>query len=260
MPRTSPEPDTTASPAEVVCTQPSRAVRGLATLADHLSTDLLGGPKHLKVAWVINLQKGGTGVFVLLLMAAYGNSTTEAWIYLALHGSYGICWLLKDRVFPDRGWHRRVTYGGALAAFLLVLGPYWLLPYLLISDVLGQARTPADAPLLAAAVALHTIGLAIMIAADAQKYFTLKYRPGLIDEGMFARVRHPNYLGEMMLYGSYALLVGHWAAWAIILWVWGSVFYVNMRMKEASLSRHPGWPAYMRRTGMLLPRLLRRGH
>jgi steroid 5-alpha reductase family enzyme len=46
-----------------------------------------------------------------------------------------------------------------------------------------------------------------MIAADAQKYFTLRLQPGLITHGMFRYIRHPNYLGEMMIYGSFALMV-----------------------------------------------------
>jgi steroid 5-alpha reductase family enzyme len=37
-----------------------------------------------------------------------------------------------------------------------------------------------------------------MIAADAQKYFTLRVQRGLITSGMFRYIRHPNYLGEMM--------------------------------------------------------------
>jgi protein-S-isoprenylcysteine O-methyltransferase Ste14 len=263
-PSTTPAPTSASTPDRLMDSasqpqQPAPAlVRRMAALNAYLSGDFLGGPRPLKLAWVVNFQKGGTAVFVLLLMWAYGNFGTAAWVYLALHGTYGLCWLLKDRVFPDPSWERRVTIGGALMAFLLVLGPYWVLPFLLISDVLGPARAEPGAPLLALAIATHTLGVAVMMVADAQKHFTLKYRRGLIDEGMFARVRHPNYLGEMMIYGSYALLVCHWVAWAILLWVWSAVFYVNMRMKEASLSRHPGWAAYRARTGMLLPRLATR--
>jgi len=47
-----------------------------------------------------------------------------------------------------------------------------------------------------------------MIAAEAQKYFTLRLESGLITDGVFRYVRHPNYLGEMMIYGSFALMSG----------------------------------------------------
>jgi protein-S-isoprenylcysteine O-methyltransferase Ste14 len=225
-----------------------------ASLNRAMSEDLFGGPRVLKMSWVINAQKGGTAPFVLALMAYFGNWSTDAWIYLALHGSYGILWITKDVVFPDPNWQKRVTVGGALTSFLMVLGPYWSFSFLLISGVLG-ARPPASPMILGLAVAAHTLGVALMFGADAQKYFTLKHARGLITTGFFSRVRHPNYLGEMMLYGAYAVLVRHWLPWAVLGWVWLQVFLPNMKMKEASMSRHPGWDAYVARTGLLLPKL-----
>ena len=72
---------------------------------------------------------------------------------------------------------------------------------------------------------------------------------------MFKYVRHPNYLGEMMIYGSYALLVQHWIPWVILAYWWIFVFLLNMLKIEASLSRYPEWKAYKTRSGMLLPKL-----
>lgn len=228
-------------------------VRKMAEFTNYLSTDLLGGPKVWKLSWVINFQKGGTLLWVAFLMYWYDNYSTPAWIYLALHGSYGLCWLLKDAVLPDPNWERRVTIAGGLVAFGLVLGPYWSFAFILISGMF--ALPPVSNALLAAAVITHTLGVVIMMTADAQKYYTLKYKRGLITTGMFKHVRHPNYLGEMMIYGSYALIVQHWIPWAILGWVWIGVFLVNMLMKEASMSRYPEWADYKARTGMLLPSL-----
>lgn len=235
-------------------TQAHPWARAIGRLNRHLSEDLFGGPRVLKLSWVINFQKFGTAFFVGALMAWFERSSTVAWVYLALHGTYGFCWLLKDVAFPDASWQKRVTFGAAFSAFALVLGPYWVAPVLLISGVLGDRPPPSNA-FLAAVISLHTLGVAIMLASDAQKHFTLKHKPGLIEDGMFRYVRHPNYLGEMMIYASYALLVGHWIPWAILAWVWTMLFTVNMLNKEASMSRHPGWAAYKARTGMLLPRL-----
>ena len=92
-------------------------------LTDYLSTDFLGGPKWLKLSWVINFQKAGTLPFVALLMWGYNNTSVEAWIYLALHGSYGFCWLLKDVTFGDPAWQRRVTLGGGIMSFLIGFCP-----------------------------------------------------------------------------------------------------------------------------------------
>lgn len=221
--------------------------------ASRLSTGLPGGPRPLRLATLINLQKGATGPFVLGLMWAYDVWTAAAWAYLAIHGAYGACWLIKDRAFPDRRWEARITLGGAALTFAGVLGLYWVLPWLLLSGAAGPPERPGW--LLAVAVAAHTVGLALMLGADAQKYFTLRLRPGLVTDGFYARTRNPNYLGEMILYGSYALVVRHWAAWAILAWVWLGLFLPSMLVKDASLSRHPGWHAWKARTGLLLPRL-----
>jgi protein-S-isoprenylcysteine O-methyltransferase Ste14 len=233
---------------------PPGLFRLLRRLNDYLSRDFGGGPKILKASWVINLQKVGTLPFVLLLMVLYDNYSTAAWVYLGLHGSYGLCWLLKHLTFPDPNWEKRVTFGGAVNMWLLALGLYWVAPFLLISDVLGAARPEPSNGLLGGAIVLYAVGVVIMMAADAQKYFTLKVRRGLITDGLFSTIRHPNYLGEMMLYASFALVAGHWIPWVILGWVWGVLFSTNMVLKEASMSRYPEWNAYKARTGMLLPK------
>ena len=92
------------------------------------------------------------------------------------------------------------------------------------------------------------------MVADAHKYFVLRARRGLVTDGLFGVVRHPNYLGEMMLYASFALLAQHWLPWLVLAWVWGGVSVPNMLRKEASMARYPEWAAYRERTGLLLPR------
>ena len=64
----------------------------------------LGGPQVLKLAWVINFQKTGTFFYILLLMNYYQNFSVAACVYLALHGMYGFCWILKH-------FHSRIETG-----------------------------------------------------------------------------------------------------------------------------------------------------
>ena len=90
-----------------------------------------------------------------------------------------------------------------------------------------------------------------MIAADAQKYFTLRIKRGLITDSMYRFIR-PNYLGEVMIYGSFALMVWHWLPFLVLAWVWGGLFAVNIRLKEASMSRYPDWEQYKQHTWLLL--------
>ena len=67
-------------------------------------------------------------------------------------------------------------------------------------------------------------------------------------------MRHPNYLGELLIYASLALMVRHWIPWAIRGFFWTFVFLTIIAVQEVSLSRYPGWPDYARRSGLLLPR------
>jgi len=219
-----------------------------------LTTDFGGGPRPWRFNQVIDFQKAGTPVLLLALMLYYEAFSTREWLYFALHGGYGLVWLIKDLAFPDPAWQRRVTLGGAAMSFVGVLGWYWVFGWLLIS---GVADTPYPLPQAfwyAICTLLCLLGCVIMIAADAQKFFTLRERPGLITDGMFRHVRHPNYLGEMMIYGSFALMVWHWLPFVVLAWVWGGVFAVNMMVKEQRMSRHPGWREYRARSGWLLPR------
>src|SRR5690349_8155877 len=60
------------------------------------------GTKFIKMAWVINFQKCLTLAYVSLLMGVTKNYSIEAYTYLALHGSYGLCWFMKHLVMPDQ--------------------------------------------------------------------------------------------------------------------------------------------------------------
>jgi protein-S-isoprenylcysteine O-methyltransferase Ste14 len=225
-------------------------------LTDYLVCDLGGGPRPWKLAWIIDFQKCGTFVFLGLLMWYYGNGSAAAWVYLALHGSYGLAWLIKDLAFPDPGWQRKVTVGGGLMAFAGVLGWYWVFGWLLISGTARPDYPMPDSAWFALCISVCLLGTVIMVAADAQKFFTLRARSGLITDGMFRFIRHPNYLGEMMIYGSFALMVWHWLPVVVLAWVWGGLFAVNMVMKEASMSRYPEWADYRKRSWWLVPGVL----
>lgn len=97
----------------------------------------------------------------------------------------------------------------------------------------------------------------LMMSSDAQKYYTLEFHPGLINEGLFTKTSNPNYLGEMMIYASYALMAKHWIAWLILLWVWVGYFAFNLAVKAQSLSKKPGWSNYKKQSGVLLPKIIK---
>jgi protein-S-isoprenylcysteine O-methyltransferase Ste14 len=206
------------------------------------------GEKKIKIAWVINLAKI-TFLFIIFgMMAYFDNFTVGAWVYVALQGIYGYCWLIKAFGFPDHRWEQRISVGGALMICLLIALPYLTIPYLFMS----QHVIPSNFDLFFA-VCLHTVGVVLMTAADCQRHFTLKYHKGLITEGLYKYTRNPNYLGEIMLYGAYVYLADHWLAWAVLVYATLFLFLPNMLRKDASISRHPGWDDYARQSSLLFP-------
>jgi protein-S-isoprenylcysteine O-methyltransferase Ste14 len=201
----------------------------------------------MQLRHVINLHKGLTPFFIGALMVAYSNSSLGAWVYLALHGGYGMLWLLKESMFPDRQWQQPMGLPQAVVGFL-VLGLYWLAPFLLISS-----GVVPPLPLVAVAIALHSLGVFLHFGSDAQKHFVLKVHPGLIEDGFFARCRNTNYLGELLIYLSFALVAMHWLPYLVLAGFGFGVFLPNMRKKDESLARYPGFAAYRERSGLLLP-------
>jgi protein-S-isoprenylcysteine O-methyltransferase Ste14 len=203
----------------------------------------------MKIKHSINFHKGLTFVFILTLMVIYQNYTLAPWIYLALHGTYGLLWLIKNSLYPDRQWETEISIPMSVFTFIM-LGFYWVAPFLLISS-----SVQLNAPLIAASVATNIFGIFLHYSSDAQKYYTLKYQKGLITEGFFSTSRNPNYLGEILIYLSFAMLSQHWLPFLILGSFAVGIFIPNMFKKEQSLSRYPEFAEYQQRSGLLLPNI-----
>jgi steroid 5-alpha reductase family enzyme len=47
------------------------------------------------------------------------------------------------------------------------------------------------------------MGVFLHFGADCQKYYILQYKKKYINDGFFKWTRNPNYLGELLIYGSF---------------------------------------------------------
>ena len=61
----------------------------------------------VRVGDVIDLHKALVIPVVLALMVYYQNWSTDAFVYLTMHGSYSIMWLIKQRTFRDQRFEDR---------------------------------------------------------------------------------------------------------------------------------------------------------
>jgi steroid 5-alpha reductase family enzyme len=203
----------------------------------------------MKMKIYINIFKGLTGIFVLLMMTyfnAWKNQT--AWVYLGLHGAYGIVWVFKSKFFPDRNWERQIRWFIGVGIWL-ALACYLIAPWMLISKSVQQPGW-----FLFLCIALFVIGIFLHVASDMQKFTALKMQPEhLITDGLFKRLRNPNYFGELLVYGSLALLSSHWAPF-LILGLYLILYWIpNMLRKDQSLSRYDGFDEYKQGSKLFIP-------
>jgi protein-S-isoprenylcysteine O-methyltransferase Ste14 len=199
----------------------------------------------------INSHKGATPLFVLALIATYGRWENQAaWAYLATHGSYGLLWVLKSRIFPDRSWEKPTSIAGGLGIWG-ALSMYWIGPWLIV-----WRNLYVPAWYVGMCVAIYVFGVFLHFSSDMQKHTALSLRPGLITTGMFASCRNPNYFGELLIYLGFSMLAMHWVPIGILsLFVLGA-WVPLMRKKDKSLSRYPEFAAYKQQSALFIPFLL----
>ena len=175
-----------------------------------------------------------------------------AWIYLALHGTYGILWTLKSRYFGDKNWERPVSATVGIGTFV-GLCVFFIAPWLIVTG-----RNHPIAPwMIAACVSLYVFGVFLHFTSDMQKHMSLAYRRGtLITEGLWSLSRNPNYLGELFIYLGFTLLPLHWLPLTALALIIAAVWVPNMRRKDRSLSRYPEFAAYKSQTKLIIPYLL----
>lgn len=233
--------------------QESKICQAITDLNNYMCFNLGPGPAVAPMHSVVNVNKGTMGIYLFALMCYFDNFSLGAWVYLSLHGNYGICWWMKDRIFPDVGFSTPATVGSLMLPFPVALIPYYAIGYWHMSG--GEANRNPSPERIFVAIQLYCLGVVFMMLTDAQKYLVLREKKGLITHCMNGWSRNMNYLGEMMLYGSFGVLCQRNEVWMIYSYMWGVVFVLRMVCKEYSLSKKAGWPEYAKKTWHILPKM-----
>ena len=147
---------------------PIRPASSPRILGDSSPRQEIPGPR---VGTFIDLHKALVIPVVLALMGYYRNGSTNAFVYLGMHGGYSLLWLIKQRTYRDVRFDQRVPPWRGLLFVFLPLAGYYVAPYLLISRHISVP--PA---LVGLAVFAFTIGVFLHYVSDAQKYYTLRLR------------------------------------------------------------------------------------
>ncbi len=69
----------------------------------------------MSLHYPVNYQKGLTVLFCAILLCLFRSTvSTPGFVYMGLHGGYGIIWLLKDLAIPDLRFRTVVSFGSAV--------------------------------------------------------------------------------------------------------------------------------------------------
>jgi protein-S-isoprenylcysteine O-methyltransferase Ste14 len=199
----------------------------------------------------INIAKVTT-IFALAIPAlVLGLQGERVVLYLALHISYCVWWLVEQLLFPARRQQIfRETVSAPLAVVIvLYVGVFFALP-----GWLAMANpTPLSPYGAALAIVMFSFGSLINTAADVQKTTAKELGAGLVQDASWRSIRHVNYLGDLIRYASFAVLAG--SPWAWLLPVSVLLMYLQRigAKEEALEQRYPGFADYRSRSWRLIP-------
>jgi steroid 5-alpha reductase family enzyme len=214
------------------------------------------------VSWFLAFQNGALelqNLLVLIVVTAWGLRLTYNWTknWRGFHQE-DWDWLYGDLRQKSQVLYWLVSFAAyhffpAVLVFLGMLPLYPALSQPLPLNLLGGVAFFVGL----GAIVLETIG-------DHQLYQFRQSKPPaeqVLDTGLWAHTRHPNYLGEMGFWVSLALfgLAANPAEWwrmigaiaMIALFVFASIPMIERR----HLARRPGYAAYQQRVPMVIPKL-----
>jgi protein-S-isoprenylcysteine O-methyltransferase Ste14 len=110
------------------------------------------------------------------------------------------------------------------------------------------ARLPLAALLFAVSGCLAKRGLAVVFGERMEK-------PGVIRKGVFGAVRHPIYLGEILLFLAFLILSFSWPAFAIWIAAIGFLNFIARHEEKLLLARFgKDYEKYLREVPRWIPR------
>ena len=194
---------------------------------------------------------------VAVLAVLWGLRLTANWAigWPGLHHEDWRYRMLYDKT-PMPRWAVSLTSVHLFPLIVVTLGS---LP--MVSIATANERDLGVFDLLGLILALFGIALEHFADVDLRRFNRTKSAGDVLNQGLWSRSRHPNYLGEMFWW---------WSLWLIVLaadsgaWLTGigalsmTVMFLTASIplaEQRSAERRPGWEAYKASTPLLVPRL-----
>ena len=189
--------------------------------------------------------------------AALRDPRAIALLALSAAAGYALQWLQ-----PMRGHDAAKSERDPMPMLVLLLAPLLSPMVGALGSRLDWAMLPQPAIVSWIGIALVAAGLAIRITAMAQlgprfsPLVAVQREHALETRGLYARIRHPGYLGALLACLGGSLAFGSALALPLVA-AMRLAHGARIRREEVLLAQHFGaaWQAYASRTGALLPRL-----
>jgi len=221
---------------------------------------------------VVDVAWGVGFVTVVAVAATLGHGDqTRRWLLLALVAIWGLrlSWHIQRKT-AGKGEDPRyaallrdVTLGQVIRkVFVLQAFITWFVSFPL---QLSAVRCPTPKPLTAVTVlgvAVWLVGLTFEAVGDRQlKVFKADpaNRGVVMDRGLWAWTRHPNYFGDAAVWwGLWLITINGWVSLATVasplLMTYFLVHVTGARLTEKLMAGRPGFDEYRQRTAFFLPR------
>lgn len=190
-------------------------------------------------------------IFLLIAFALiFGINDFRQVIYMCLHISYCLWWLVEQWFYPQRRqiFAEPVGVGGFIASLLFIGALYSLPGYLAFTN-------PVPLSLITTAIVLpmFIFGTLLNAVADVQKMTAKQYGAGLVIDGIWRFSRNINYFGDLLRYLSFSVVAGSIWAYIVPLLI-GIIYLQRIFQKEKSMpEKYPEYAEYQRSSSRLIP-------
>jgi len=199
----------------------------------------------------INIAKATTIVLLISFALIFGIHDWRQVIYLCLHISYCLWWLIEQWFYPQRSkviFNQTVGVIGLILSLIIIGFLYTLPGYLAFIN-----PNPISFITVAIAIPLFYFGSLINAVADVQKLTAKQYGEGLVTDNIWRFSRNINYFGDLLRYLSFAIVSG--SPWGYV--VPGLVLIIYLQRifkKEQTMSeKYPNYQDYQNNTPRLIP-------
>lgn len=239
--------------------------------------------KQLGKVAVVDVAWGAGFVLIAVVTALVGTALGDGdawrrWLVVGLVAAWGLrlAWHVRSRAIGEHGGKEDPRYaemlggsldevglGTAVRRVFVVQGlAQWLVA---IPVAVGAVLAAPWWPAVVAGVVVWGVGLFFEAVGDRQlaayKAQPRETRPVVMDRGLWAWTRHPNYFGDATVWWGIWLAGGLGSGWVAglatvvcpAIMTFFLVQVTGVRLLERTMMQRPGFPEYAARTSAFVP-------